>query len=70
MKDFFAEFELVDLDIYIDETGASSRTFAVGGLPATVLLDPAGNIVARMIGPAEWDAPEAITFFEHFTAAN
>jgi thiol-disulfide isomerase/thioredoxin len=69
VKEFFTDFELVDLDIYIDDTGASSRIFAVGGLPATVLLDPAGNIVARMIGPAEWDAPETIAFLEHFSAA-
>ena len=68
VKSFFVETVLSELKIYIDDTGASSRTFAVGGLPATVLLDPAGNIVARMIGPAEWDSPEAITFFQHFTA--
>mgnify|MGYP006160341011 CR=1 FL=1 len=65
---FFGELELADLDIYIDETGASTRAFSVGGLPATVLLDPAGNMIARMIGPAEWDSPEAIAFFQHFTA--
>ena len=68
VKDFFVELELVDLDIYIDDTGASSRKFAVGGLPATMLLDPDGMIVARMIGPAEWDSPEAIAFLEHFSA--
>ena len=67
VKDFFVELDLADLDIYIDDTGSSSRKFAVGGLPGTVLLDPDGMMVARLLGPAEWDSPEAIAFLEHFT---
>ncbi len=31
----------------------------VMGLPVTVILDPEGQEVARLIGDAAWDSPEA-----------
>jgi hypothetical protein len=31
----------------------------VAGLPVTVLLDRQGQEVARLIGEADWNAPEA-----------
>ena len=30
------------------------------GLPVTVIVDPEGREVARLIGGAEWDSPEAL----------
>ena len=30
------------------------------GLPVTLLIDPQGREVARLIGDAEWDSPEAL----------
>jgi hypothetical protein len=43
---------------YIEPTGQSVR--AVGAIPITLLIDRAGREVGRIIGPAEWDAPEVI----------
>ena len=36
----------------------------VMGLPVTVILDPQGREVARLIGGAEWDAPQAQALFQ------
>ncbi len=67
VKAFFGEIGIENLVIYIDETASSSRKFGVSGLPGTILLDPQGNMVGRMIGPAEWDSPEAVALLSHFT---
>lgn len=63
---FFGETGIENLAVYIDETASSSRKFGVSGLPGTILLDPQGNMVGRMIGPAEWDSPEAVALLSHF----
>ncbi|MCB1381509.1 MAG: TlpA family protein disulfide reductase [Notoacmeibacter sp.] len=39
------------------------RSLALG-LPATVIVDPKGCLVAKLNGPAEWDAPEAVRLIE------
>lgn len=42
----------------------ATKTF---GLPTTLLIDPQGREIARATGPAEWDAPDAIAWFEELT---
>jgi thiol-disulfide isomerase/thioredoxin len=39
----------------------ATKTF---GLPTTLLIDRGGDEIARATGPAQWDAPEAIAWFE------
>ena len=39
------------------------RSLALG-LPATVIVDPQGCLVAKLNGPAEWDAPEAVKLIQ------
>ena len=36
------------------------------GLPSTALIDGEGRVVGRIVGPAEWDSPEAQTLLKHF----
>jgi hypothetical protein len=43
---------------------AATKTF---GLPTTLLIDPQGREIARATGPADWDAPDAIAWFEELT---
>jgi hypothetical protein len=35
-------------------------------LPTTVLLDPAGREVGRLIGPADWASPGAVAFVKGY----
>lgn len=67
VRAFYTETEISALPLYVDPTGASQRAFLVTGLPATVLIDASGRVVGRMIGPAEWDSPEAIALLRHFS---
>ena len=64
VRDFYDEIGLQHLQIWIDPTTKASRAMKVFGLPTTLLIGPDGKELGRKIGPAEWDAPNAINFFE------
>ena len=64
VKEFFDEIDVENLDIYIDPTYQSAGKLGALGLPATLLIDPMGQELGRWIGPAEWDTPEMLAFFE------
>jgi thiol-disulfide isomerase/thioredoxin len=63
VRKFFDETR-VKLPIFIDQDGAAIRSLGLFGLPATLLIGPDGNELARLAGPAEWDTPEMVAFFE------
>jgi len=56
---FYAEAGLTGLPILRDPKSALARNMGVMGLPVTVILNPAGQEVARLIGDAEWDSDDA-----------
>jgi thiol-disulfide isomerase/thioredoxin len=56
---FFAEIEIQHLPILRDPSSELSRGMGVMGLPVTVILNPEGQEVARLIGDAEWDSDNA-----------
>ena len=63
VRKFFDEVGIRHLDIFIDETMKAARELRILGLPGTLLIGPNGKELGRLIGPAEWDTPEMITFF-------
>lgn len=68
VRKFFDEIGIEHLDIFVDKTMKVSRDLKIFGLPGTVLIGPNGQELGRLIGPAEWDAPEMIAFFENIIA--
>ena len=60
VEDFYQEVGIRHLAIYRDPTGAVGRALGALGLPTTVVIDQAGREVGRLLGPAEWDGPEAL----------
>jgi thiol-disulfide isomerase/thioredoxin len=56
---FWAEAEVKHLPILRDPKSELSRAMGVLGLPVTVILNPEGQEVARLIGDAEWDSDNA-----------
>lgn len=63
VQEFYDEIGLQHLQLWIDPTMKASRAMKVFGLPTTLLIGPDGTELGRKVGPAEWDAPEAIKFF-------
>lgn len=59
-REFYAEIGVEHLDFYIDPTARIGAALKGFGLPLTVILDAEGRELGRLVGPAEWDSPEAI----------
>ena len=64
VQKFCAETGVRHLAFFIDPTGRAGAKLALIGLPGTLLIDPEGREVGRLIGPTEWDSPEMIAFLE------
>nr|WP_235913696.1 TlpA disulfide reductase family protein [Pseudoroseomonas coralli] len=52
---FFARTQVKNLGVWLDPRGAAARALGARGLPTTVVVNPAGQEVARLEGAAEWD---------------
>jgi thiol-disulfide isomerase/thioredoxin len=62
VRKFFAEVGIQKLATYLDGSGKAMRELGVIGLPTTLIVDREGREIGRLIGPAEWDAPDMIEF--------
>lgn len=56
---FYAEAGVTGLPILRDPKSELARAMGVMALPVTVILNPEGQEVARLIGDAEWDSDTA-----------
>ncbi len=65
---FMARLGLKNLPLYVDDRGAVQRALGVGSLPTTILIDGRGREVGRLVGPAEWDSPEAVALARFYIA--
>jgi len=59
-REFFTENSIEHLALYNDATARTGVALGVFGMPTTVLLNRQGHLIGRLVGPAEWDAPEAV----------
>ena len=60
---FNTEAGIVNLGILRDPNSRLAAQMGVLGLPVTVIINPEGMEVARLIGDAEWDSAEAQAVF-------
>ena len=65
VQNFFKSINIENLDIYIDPSYQAAGKLRASGLPATILINPNGQELGRLVGPAEWDTPQMIAFFEN-----
>jgi thiol-disulfide isomerase/thioredoxin len=66
VRKFYDELEIKHLAIYVDKTMKAQRAFLAYGLPTTVLIDPSGNELGRMVGPAEWHGDDGRKLISHY----
>ncbi len=59
IRRFFDEAGVKTLPILRDPQSVLAHGMGVMGLPVTVILNPEGQEVARLIGDAEWDSDSA-----------
>jgi len=60
---FYVEAGVTSLPVLRDPKSTFAREMGVLGLPVTVIIDPQGREVGRLIGDAAWDSPEALAMF-------
>jgi thiol-disulfide isomerase/thioredoxin len=56
---FYADAGVTHLPVMLDPKSELARNMAVMGLPVTVIVNPQGQEVARLIGDAAWDSADA-----------
>ncbi|MAN63493.1 MAG: redoxin [Parvibaculum sp.] len=61
---FYSEHNIVHLGLYNDASARIGVALGVFGIPTTVLLDREGRLIGRLVGPAEWDAPDAVALMK------
>jgi thiol-disulfide isomerase/thioredoxin len=63
IETFFKETGF-SLPAYLDESGASSKTYGITGVPESFIIDKQGVLVKKIIGGAPWNSPEIVAFLE------
>jgi thiol-disulfide isomerase/thioredoxin len=64
VQKFYAEIGVRHLALFIDATGRAGSSLGLIGLPGTLLIDPQGREIGRLMGPAEWDTAEMVAFLQ------
>lgn len=64
VREFYDALGLENLALYVDPSMKATRSLSAIGLPTTLLLDRQGREVGRLVGPAEWDSPEAMALVQ------
>lgn len=70
VKEFYLQFGIKRLRIYLDESGQAASKLGVIAIPTTLLIDPQNREVARKFGAAEWDSPEMIAAIRSHLSAS
>jgi thiol-disulfide isomerase/thioredoxin len=68
-RSFLAETGATHLGLYTDPTGKLFSKVKAVGMPTTLLLDREGREIGRLVGPADWDSPEALALIKAAIAA-
>jgi thiol-disulfide isomerase/thioredoxin len=70
MQRFWDEAGIKNLTILRDPKSELSRAMGVVGLPVTLIVNPEGQEVARLIGDAVWDSPDAMAVMKALMAGS
>lgn len=58
-KAFYEEVGVEHLVLLNDATARTGVALGAFGMPTSVLIDKDGNLIGRLVGPAEWDHEDA-----------
>ena len=62
---FLKLHKLNQVSVFIDDHRRLGSAFDQDMLPTSILLDPEGREVGRLVGPAEWHSPEAMALIRY-----
>lgn len=61
---FYDRYKINNLDALHIANSAATRALGIQGLPTTLLIDPKGREVARIVGLFKYDTPDSIAYFK------
>ena len=62
VRPFYASHDIHTLPILLDPNGDSLRVLDTDGVPVTIIINAAGQIVARLEGAANWNTGRMVKF--------
>jgi thiol-disulfide isomerase/thioredoxin len=62
VRPFFARRGISDLPVLLNQDGSNMQALNSNGIPVSVVIDPQGQLVARLDGAANWSTPDTIAF--------
>ena len=65
IESFFSDNDLVNLNKFRDPRGKIAMSYGVTALPTTVVIDPSGKEIGRIIGDIDWNTENIRTFFRN-----
>ncbi len=60
VRAFYASHNITDLPILLDPDASAPDLLNAAGIPMTVVINPAGKIVASYNGGANWNTPDTV----------
>ncbi len=69
IADFYTRTGIKNLDALHDPKNAAGRALGVRGLPTTLIINPAGKEVARIVGIHNYDTEESKAYFRRCIGA-
>ena len=70
IENFFRENNLDNLNRFRDPKGKMAMNYGVTALPTTVVIDPTGREIGRIIGDIDWNTADIRTFFRKLMTTN
>ena len=65
IESFFSDNDLVNLNKFRDPKGKIAMSYGVTALPTTVVIDPSGKEIGRIIGDIDWNTENIRAFFRN-----
>ena len=65
IESFFSDNNLVNLKKFRDPKGKMAMSYGVTALPTTVVIDPSGKEIGRIIGDIDWNTENIRVFFRN-----
>ena len=65
IESFFSDNDLVNLNKFRDPRGKIAMSYGVTALPTTVVIDPSGKEIGRIIGDIDWNTENIREFFRN-----
>ena len=65
IESFFSDNDLVNLNKFRDPRGKIAMSYGVTALPTTVVIDPSGKEIGRIIGDIDWNTENIRAFLRN-----